>query len=74
MLVEAEFPTCQYKPAAAAVLITLTTDPGEVNSVPGIWKTQKTFKLPLQIECYCAGQIARPGGYRVDAWNQCESR
>lgn len=42
----AELPTFQYKPAPAPVLITFTTELGEVISVLGIWKTQAALALP----------------------------
>jgi len=42
----AELPTFQYTPAPEPVLITFTTELGEVISVLGIWKTQAALALP----------------------------
>ncbi len=58
----AELPTFQYTPAPAPVLITLTTEPGEVISVLGIWKTQAALALPRPSRVSVPVKLLTPAG------------
>jgi hypothetical protein len=58
----AELPTFQYTPAPEPVLITFTTELGEVISVLGIWKTQAALALPKPSRVSAPDKLVAPAG------------
>jgi hypothetical protein len=58
----AELPTFQNSPAPGPVLITLTTEPGDVMSVLGIWKTQNALALPWPSRVSVPVKLLAPAG------------
>ena len=58
----AELPTFQNTPAPEPVLITFTTEPGEVMSVLGIWNTHAALALPRPLRVSVPVKLLTPAG------------